>query len=62
MEFLTKGVTFTQEQYKALVLAHNVLGKFLDQANEEDDTPLVINLGEVLQLIGEEIAGKLRGE
>lgn len=62
LEFLGKGVKMTAEQLAFAKYVHTVTGKILDQASEDDESPLEISLGEVAQLAGEEIMGKLRGE
>lgn len=59
MEALNKAFTLTQAQYNAAVLGHRVLGKALAQASPEDETPLQLSVMEVLQIVGEELMGKL---
>lgn len=60
MDALNKTFTFSQAQYNGLLFTHNVLGKALAQASPEDETPLSLSVMEVLQIVGEELMGKLQ--
>lgn len=60
MDALNKTFTFTQAQYNGLVFGHRVIGKAIDQASPEDETPLQLSVMEVLQIVGEELMGKLQ--
>lgn len=57
--FLDNSVKLTQAQYEMAVLINDSLAKILAQASPTDETPLVISLGEVLELAGQELLGKL---
>lgn len=56
---LNNGITLTQNQYKAAMLAHVALGDILQQASPEDDTPLRITVGEVLEVVGKQLMRQL---
>lgn len=55
---LNKSLKMTEHQYNAAVFAHEALGKLLAKAAPTDDTPYEITLGEVLEVIGEQLMGK----
>lgn len=57
--FLDNSITLTKAQYEMAVLINDSLAKILTQASPNDDTPLTISLGEVLELAGQELLGKL---
>ena len=59
MDFLDKSLKLTEAQYNAALFAHKVIGKLLTQASPTDDTHYEVTFGEVAQLAGEELMGKL---
>lgn len=58
---LAKSLTLTANQYKAATLAHAIAGDLLAQAAPTDETPLVITLGEVLEVAGKRLASVALG-
>lgn len=52
---LNKSFTLSQTQFNGLVFGHRLVGKMIEQASPEDDTPLALNIMEVLHIVGEEV-------
>jgi hypothetical protein len=55
LEFLNKSVTLTEGQYKLAVVLNQGLGEILAQAGPTDETPLVITVAEVAEVLGKRL-------
>lgn len=58
-DFLNKSLKLTPAQRKAARFAVDIASDLLDQASDEDETPLEITVMEALEVAGQRLAGKL---
>ena len=54
---LDKSLKLSENQYKAAVMVHGIVGDLLAKAAPTDDTPFEITLGEVLEVAGAKLTG-----